>query len=59
MKIRGLIMGFLGLVCLLFPELLTSILGKDREDKAVLLRLNRIMGMVLVLIGIFLVVVDN
>lgn len=52
-------MGFLGLVCLLFPELLTSILGKDREDEAVLLRLNRIMGIVLVLIGVFLVVVDN
>ena len=59
MKIRGLIMGFLGLACLLFPELLTSILGKDREDEAVLLRLNRTMGIVLVLIGVFLVVVDN
>ncbi len=59
MKIRGLIMGFLGLVCLLFPELLTSILGKDREDETVLLRLNRTMGIVLVLIGVFLVVVDN
>ncbi|MDY3780964.1 MAG: hypothetical protein SOZ90_02115 [Candidatus Faecousia sp.] len=59
MKIRGLLFGLVGLVVLLFPGLLPKLLQKSHEEEATLLRLNRILGVALVAIGVFIAVVDN
>ena len=52
MKIRGFIIGAIGVVALLLPELLDVFLRNQQEDETALGRKKRI-------IGIFLVVVDN
>ena len=59
MDIRGFVIGFLGLVCLLFPEPLCALLQKSEENEAVCSRISRAVGTVLLVIGIFLAVVDN
>ncbi len=59
MKIRGLLFGLVGLVVLLFPGLLPKLLQKSQEEEATLLRLNRILGVALVAIGVFIAIVDN
>ncbi len=58
MKIRGLIIGVLGLGLLLCPELLDSLL-KQKNDKTTLRRKERIIGGVLLFIGLFVAAVDN
>ena len=58
MKIRGLIIGVLGLGLLLFPELLDSLL-KQQNDETTLRRKERIIGGVLLFIGLFVAAVDN
>ena len=59
MKIRGLIIGLSGLVCLLFPELLGKLLQKSEQNEAVQRRLNGALGVLLIVIGLFLALVDN
>ena len=58
MKIRGLIIGGLGLGLLLCPELLDSLL-KQKNDETNLRRKERIIGGVLLFIGLFVAAVDN
>ena len=58
MKIRGLIIGVLGLGLLLCPELLDSLL-KQKNDETALRRKERIIGGVLLFIGLFVAAVDN
>lgn len=58
MKIRGLIIGVLGLGLLLCPELLDSLL-KQKNDETTLRRKERIIGGVLLFIGLFVAAVDN
>ena len=59
MKIRGLIISLCGLVCLLFPELLGKLLQKSEQNEAVQRRLNGALGVLLIVIGLFLALVDN
>jgi len=59
MKIRGFIIGALGVVALLFPELLDVFLRNQQEDEAALARKKRIIGIVLLFIGLFVAAVDN
>lgn len=58
MKIRGLIIGVLGLGLLLCPELLDSLL-KQKNDETTLRKKERIIGGVLLFIGLFVAAVDN
>lgn len=58
MKIRGLIIGVLGLGMLLCPELLDSLL-KQKNDETTLRKKERIIGGVLLFIGLFVAAVDN
>ena len=58
MKIRGLIISALGLGLLLCPELLDSLL-KQKNDETTLRRKERIIGGVLLFIGLFVAAVDN
>lgn len=58
MKIRGLIISVLGLGLLLCPELLDSLL-KQQNDETTLRRKERIIGGVLLFIGLFVAAVDN
>jgi len=58
MKIRGLIIGVLGLGLLLCPELLDSLLRR-KNDETTLRRKERIIGGVLLFIGLFVAAVDN
>jgi len=59
MKIRGFIIGALGVAALLFPELLDVFLRNQQEDEAALGRKKRIIGVVLLFIGLFVAAVDN
>ena len=59
MKIRGFIIGALGVAALLFPELLDVFLRHQQEDEAALGRKKRIIGVVLLFIGFFVAAVDN
>lgn len=59
MKIRGFVIGALGVAALLFPELLDVFLQNQREDEAALGRKKRIIGVVLLFIGLFVAAVDN
>ncbi len=59
MKIRGFVIGALGVAALLFPELLDVFLRNQREDEAALGRKKRIIGVVLLFIGLFVAAVDN
>ena len=58
MKIRGLIISVLGLGLLLCPELLDSLLRR-KNDGTTLRRKERIIGGVLLFIGLFVAAVDN
>lgn len=58
MKIRGLIIGVLGLGLLLCPELLDRLL-RQKNDETTLRRKERIIGGVLLFIGLFVAAVDN
>ena len=58
MKIRGLIISVLGLGLLLCPELLDRLL-RQKNDETTLRRKERIIGGVLLLIGLFVAAVDN
>ena len=59
MKIRGLIIGALGLGLLLSPELLDAVLKNPQSDESTLRRKERIIGGVLLFIGLFVAAVDN
>mgnify|MGYP007097450271 CR=1 FL=1 len=59
MKIRGFVIGALGVAALLFPELLDVFLRNQQEDEAALGRKKRIIGIVLLFIGLFVAAVDN
>ena len=59
MKIRGFVIGALGVAALLFPELLDVFLRNQQEDEAALGRKKRIIGVVLLFIGLFVAAVDN
>ena len=58
MKIRGLIISVLGLGLLLCPELLDRLL-RQKNDDTTLRRKERIIGGVLLFIGLFVAAVDN
>ena len=58
MKIRGLITSVLGLGLLLCPELLDRLL-RQKNDETTLRRKERIIGGVLLFIGLFVAAVDN
>ncbi len=58
MKIRGLIISVLGLGLLLCPELLDSLL-RQKNDETTLRKKERIIGGVLLFIGLFVAAVDN
>ena len=58
MKIRGLFNSVLGLGLLLCPELLDSLL-RQKNDETTLRRKERIIGGVLLFIGLFVAAVDN
>ena len=58
MKIRGLIISVLGLGLLLCPELLDRLL-RQKNDETTLRRKERIIGVVLLFIGLFVAAVDN
>ena len=59
MKVRGLIIGALGLALLLFPEGLDALLKHQQDDEKAMRRKERIIGGVLVFIGLFVAAVDN
>ena len=59
MKIRGFIIGTIGVVALLLPELLDIFLRNQQEDETALGRKKRIIGIVLLFIGLFVAAVDN
>ena len=59
MKIRGFVIGALGVAVLLFPELLDVFLRNQQKDEAALGRKKRIIGVVLLFIGLFVAAVDN
>lgn len=59
MKIRGFIIGTIGVVALLLPELLDVFLRNQQEDETALGRKKRIIGIVLLFIGLFVAAVDN
>ena len=59
MNIRGLLFGLAGLVCLLFPDVLPKLMQKNEADEASLRQLNRILGVALIAIGLFIAIVDN
>ncbi|MBU5453695.1 hypothetical protein KQI10_11035 [Pseudoflavonifractor sp. MSJ-30] len=59
MKIRGFIIGAIGVVALLLPELLDVFLRNQQEDETALGRKKRIIGIVLLFIGLFVAAVDN
>ena len=58
MIIRGLIISVLGLGLLLCPELLDRLL-RQKNDETTLRRKERIIGGVLLFIGLFVAAVDN
>ena len=58
MRIRGLIISVLGLGLLLCPELLDRLL-RQKNDETTLRRKERIIGGVLLFIGLFVAAVDN
>ena len=58
MKIRGLIISVLGRGLLLCPELLDRLL-RQKNDETTLRRKERIIGGVLLFIGLFVAAVDN
>ena len=59
MKIRGLIIGVLGLALLLFPEGLDAVLKHQQDDEKAMRKKERMIGGVLVFIGLFVAAVDN
>ena len=59
MKTRGFIIGTIGVVALLLPELLDVFLRNQQEDETALGRKKRIIGIVLLFIGLFVAAVDN
>ena len=59
MESRGLLLGLFGLVCLLFPEFLGKLLQKSEQNEIVQRRLNGALGVLLIVIGLFLALVDN
>lgn len=59
MKIRGLIIGALGLALLLFPEGLDAVLKHQQDDERAMRKKERMIGGVLVFIGLFVAAVDN
>ena len=59
MNIRGLLFGLAGLIFLLFPDMLPKLMQKNEAEEASLRQLNRILGVALIAIGLFIAVVDN